>query len=1238
MSSSLKSELYKQSTKSCEIFELIHEGAPEGFWFWNLENSEQVWLNPVFLKTLGYNDKGNVHNVLNLFDLMNMDDLLALKNALEGMESNSCIEFPVRYKDFMEREITLLCKALYIRDDESGRRWAIGTHRSTEYLDKLHQQTRGLTDVIFNIQDILFTLDVDQRHTGLYGKWLEEFGLKPDEIIGKTIYEVLGVENARPHMEANLKALEGNYVSYTWQVKVKGELRQVHTRLSPVFDNSGKVNGIIGVGIDITDELEKDYNPLTSDHFFNHSVDMLCIAGFDGYFKILNPAWSRTLGWSTDELLSRPWNDFVHPDDLERTESVKSEIVNGSEVYAFINRFRCKDGTYKWLSWNSHPNRKHNVMFGVARDETKKRQNELKVKESEAKLEKLFEHAPDAMIVTEKEKGLVLAVNKSAEMLIQKPRDVLIGSHFTELHPPYLREDSVWFLYEAHTEPNDDKITSPYETMVQSADGSVIRVEMTAREIMFDGKPSLLATFRDIEERKQMEAALIDSESKLRESESLLNEAQRVLNLGSWSYDLKNFKMTWSDGLYNVFDIEKGDFKETYGALWGLIDVEDREHAVQTSQSARKSGDPFHLVYRITTTKREKRYIEEFGFAEQDSSGKIARQFGTVQNVTERVKLQNDLINSDRIFKYALDMLCIVGFDGYIKAVNPAWTKITGWTTEELLLKPFQDFLHPEDAIATADEFGKVLKGQGSVKFENRYLCKDGSYKWLSWSSYPYIKEQKIYAVARDVTEQKNIEKGMNRLYTAVEQSPASIVITDLEGTIEYANPAFTQLTGYTLDEAKGSTPRILKSGHHSMPTYEQLWNTITSGKVWSGELRNKKKNGELYWERARISPVIDNQGNIINYLAIKEDISHYKSALNKLAESELYHRTLIQTLPDLIFVINSDGVILDYKTADQSILYKNPDEFMNKGIAEVMPLEIVQKFFQAIEENVQTGIVSEFEYPLKMKDKEHFYNAKTAAFGEGKFLVTIRDVTIYKENLSKIKVLLDTKEKQNHSLRNFAHIVSHNLRIHTANMLGILMALEMEDSETYQNPFVQMLKQSSDNLEKTIRHLNQVLNINNVNDLKFETINLNMVIEKAVLGIDHIYKKPDVEIINEIQHNNLVRAVPVFLESILITLLSNAVRFRSKERESYVRLSAEREGTYTVISIEDNGIGIDLNQHGEKLFGMYTKLHEGYQTKGLGLFFAKNQVEAMGGYIQVESEVNVGSTFKIYLPYEASK
>ena len=150
--------------------------------------------------------------------------------------------------------------------------------------------------------------------------------------------------------------------------------------------------------------------------------------------------------------------------------------------------------------------------------------------------------------------------------------------------------------------------------------------------------------------------------------------------------------------------------------------------------------------------------------------------------------------------------------------------------------------------------------------------------------------KQLLFSIIHDITESKEAENNLRKLSSAVEQSPNSIIITDSKGNIEYANPEFTKITGYTLDEVKGKNPRILKSGKTDPSVYKNLWETILSGKQWYGALHNKKKSGELYWESVNISPVFDSVGCITHFTAVKEDITE-----RKIREDQLY--TLNRTL-----------------------------------------------------------------------------------------------------------------------------------------------------------------------------------------------------------------------------------------------------------------------------------------------------------------------------------------------------
>jgi len=178
-----------------------------------------------------------------------------------------------------------------------------------------------------------------------------------------------------------------------------------------------------------------------------------------------------------------------------------------------------------------------------------------------------------------------------------------------------------------------------------------------------------------------------------------------------------------------------------------------------------------------------------------------------------------------------------------------------------------------------------------------------------------------------DITERKRAEDSLRKLSMAVEQSPATVVITDLQGSIEYVNPRFTYTTGYTREEAIGQNPRILKSGETPRAVYRELWDTVLSGGEWHGEFHNRKKNGEYYWESALIAPVKDSRGNITHIMAVKEDITERKRSEETLRESESRQKVAEAVEVErrrLLYVLETLPAMICLLTADHRIVFAN--------------------------------------------------------------------------------------------------------------------------------------------------------------------------------------------------------------------------------------------------------------------------------------------------------------------------
>ena len=309
----------------------------------------------------------------------------------------------------------------------------------------------------------------------------------------------------------------------------------------------------------------------------------------------------------------------------------------------------------------------------------------------------------------------------------------------------------------------------------------------------------------------------------------------------------------------------------------------------------------------------------------------------------ERRQTEEKNVQLASIIESSEDAIIGKTLDGMIKSWNAGAEKMYGYTKERIINQPISIII-PHDH---QDEMNQILEkiqvNQHIDHYETVRLKKDGTRFDVSISISPiYNVEGSLVGastITRDISFRKKAEDELRKLSRAVDQSPASIVITDTSGAIEYVNPKFVQITGYSIEEAIGKNPRILKSDKKMSEEYKQLWSTITSGSEWHGEFHNKKKNGELYWESAVMSPIREARGTITHFLAVKEDITQRKKAeaeREKLINELQAALSDIKTLSGLIPICSSCKKIRDdqgYWNILEAYLMKHSDAKFTHGI-----------------------------------------------------------------------------------------------------------------------------------------------------------------------------------------------------------------------------------------------------------------------------------------------------------------
>ncbi len=333
------------------------------------------------------------------------------------------------------------------------------------------------------------------------------------------------------------------------------------------------------------------------------------------------------------------------------------------------------------------------------------------------------------------------------------------------------------------------------------------------------------------------------------------------------------------------------------------------------------------------------------------------------------------------IFDSFSDMIFVVNAENIILRCNHAVADRLNARFSDLIGKPLagvlgEDFLELQKSGAT--EFS-WLRRFYDISFHTAQI--QGS-------------EVQYLIILRDITERKQADEQLRKLSRAVEQSASTIVISDLKGRIEYANPKFTETTGYTLEEAIGQNPRILKSGYTPQEEYKRLWETIMAGKEWRGEFQNKKKNGDLYWESASISPIAGENGEITHFLAVKENITESKMALAALSASEAQMRALFAAMSDVVIVYDRNGKYVSVAPTRSDLLIKPPEELIGKTLSDVFPGEEAEKLLGTIHTVLDTQKILQVEYSLSIAGQLIWFSGTISPMQEDRVVWVARDIT----------------------------------------------------------------------------------------------------------------------------------------------------------------------------------------------------------------------------------------------------
>ena len=347
-----------------------------------------------------------------------------------------------------------------------------------------------------------------------------------------------------------------------------------------------------------------------------------------------------------------------------------------------------------------------------------------------------------------------------------------------------------------------------------------------------------------------------------------------------------------------------------------------------------------------------------------EADGSFIGYSGLFYNISERKEMEIELKQSrDRyksLFNNAQAGLYRTRIsDGMILECNERFARILGFDSPKELINSYTIAEHYVDPGTRQRMLEELKKTDDLGKFEARFFRKDGTICWARYTVHLNRNEGYLEGVLIDITEEKRAEEELRKLSRAVDQSPVIVLITDVNGVIEYVNPKFTQITGYLPEEVMGKSPRILKSGKMPEEIYKELWNTITSGNEWRGELVNKKKDGEFFWGQVSISPIKDCSSVITHFVAVAEDITEQKSA-QEIIQHQAFHDTLTGLPNRAMFnEMLSQAVAQAYRNKHElAVMFMDLDRFklVNDTLGHAAGDEFLKKVAENIKKTLRKG------------------------------------------------------------------------------------------------------------------------------------------------------------------------------------------------------------------------------------------------------------------------------------------
>ncbi len=601
------------------------------------------------------------------------------------------------------------------------------------------------------------------------------------------------------------------------------------------------------------------------ENIFKLSTDLICVAGADGYFKKVNPAFEVALGWDIQTLLTESFFNYIHPDDHTSTAMELQRLNEGKNTINFANRFRTKNGAYATLQWTATPEKGTTNIFAIARDITIEKQKEEQLFYSEKKLRAFFENSQGIMC-THALDGTFLSVNTAGANNLGYTQEEIIGQSLFTIVPASRHDALKTYLRDVALNG-----AAKGQMVARHRKGATnIWMYNNVLESSITGEKYIIANAIDITERFRLE-------EDLQRTKQSLEQTSKVSRVGGWEVDLKTRKSWWTDITREIHGVAPDYVSNLDSGIEFYKEGESRTKIINAVQLAIDTGAPFDLDLQIITAQGKEIWVRAIGNALFEN-GICTKLFGTFQDIDQYKKAELELSRSQKLFNDVLQgasEVSIISTDtnGIINVFNTGAEKMLGYTASEIIGIHHPGLFHAAEEVAArgaelSAQAGTEIQGfrvfvhvpetAGSEQREWTYITKQGDKKTVTLVV-TAIKDLNnciigYLGIATDITEKKRIERALAseraRLTAFVEHAPAAVAMLD-------TNMVFLAVSNRWIEDYKLNDYNIIGLSHYDVFPYPDpdrriRHNNVLAGHVESDDEVHLTLNGEdtyMKWE-----------------------------------------------------------------------------------------------------------------------------------------------------------------------------------------------------------------------------------------------------------------------------------------------------------------------------------------------------------------------------------------------------